>query len=317
SEAAADAAAAGGGGDPRAAQALAAELRAAHDRGPPRSTRNDPRFMETFFRSSRLHFIGTWKTRIEALMAEVEAGAPAPAPYSKGTERVILHVDMDCFFASVAAVGRPELAGRPLAVCHSNSARGTSEVSSANYLARSSGVCADMFISEARRRCPQLVVVPYEFDKYQAVSEQVYRILMSYTALVQPISCDEAFLDVTGLAPDPEQLASRLRAEIAHKTACTASAGIGPNMLVARLATKRAKPNGQFRVTRGSVLDFMGDLNVDQLPGVGWSLSSKLQTLGITSVRQLWATSRTLLQRQLGAKLGADLWAHAHGVDER
>ncbi|KXZ53208.1 hypothetical protein GPECTOR_7g1101 [Gonium pectorale] len=307
-----------GGADP--AQAVAAELRAASDlaRGPPRSTRTDPRFMETFFRSSRLHFIGTWRTRIEALMSEVEPHAPAPAPYTKGgPERVILHVDMDCFFASVAALGRPELAGRPLAVCHSNSSRGTGEVSSANYLARAAGVGADMFIAEAKRRCPDLVVMPYEFDKYQTVSEQVYRILMSYTSIVQPISCDEAFLDVTGLDSDPEALAARLRSEIARTTGCTASAGIGPNMLVARLATKRAKPNGQFRVTLGSVLDFMADLKIDQLPGVGWSLATKLEGLGITTVRQVWASSRAVLQRSLGARTGDDLWAHAHGRDER
>ncbi|EFJ42568.1 hypothetical protein VOLCADRAFT_97374 [Volvox carteri f. nagariensis] len=308
-----------GGGSPQSgdqAQALAAELRAASDaaRGPPRSTRTDPRFMETFFKSSRLHFIGTWKTRIEALMAEVEGTAPNPAPYTKGTERVVMHVDMDCFFASAALVGRPELAGRPLAVCHSNSARGTGEVSSANYLvsrrggeaARSFGVRADMFIAEARRRCPDLVVVPYEFEKYQEISEQVYRILMSYTSIVQPMSCDEAFLDVTGLVSEPsgpEELAARLRYDIATATQCTASAGIGPNMLIAKLATKRAKPNGQFRVTRGSVLEFLGDLNVDELPGVGWSIASKLEDqLGITRVRQVWSASRTLLQKRLGAR---------------
>ncbi|GIL73675.1 hypothetical protein Vretimale_5440, partial [Volvox reticuliferus] len=303
---------------PEAAQALASELRAASDlaRGPPRSTRNDPRFVETFFKASRLHFIGTWKTRIEALMAEVEAAAPNPAPYTKGTERVVIHVDMDSFFASAAAVGRPELAGKPVAVCHSNSSRGTGEVSSANYLARSFGVRADMFIAEAKRRCPDLIVVPYEFEKYQTISEQVYRILMSYTSIVQPVSCDEAFLDVTGLG-DPEQLATRLRAEVVAATECTASAGIGPNILVAKLATRRAKPNGQFRVTQGNVLNFLGDLKVEDLPGVGWSLASKLDGLGISTVRQVWSTSRTLLQKQLGAKVGADLWAHAHGLDDR
>ncbi|GIL49419.1 hypothetical protein Vafri_5746, partial [Volvox africanus] len=287
-----------------------------HPTLPPRSTRNDPRFMETFFKASRLHFIGTWKTRIEALMAEVEGAAPNPAPYTKGTERVVIHVDMDCFFASAAAVGRPELAGKPVAVCHSNSARGTGEVSSANYLARSFGVRADMFIAEAKRRCPDLIVVPYEFERYQTISEQVYRILMSYTSIVQPVSCDEAFLDVTGLG-DPEQLAARLRAEIAAATECTASAGIGPNILVAKLATRRAKPNGQFRVTQGTVLNFLGDLKVEDLPGVGWSMASKLEGLGISTVRQVWSTSRTLLQKQLGAKVGADLWAHAHGLDDR
>ena len=102
---------------------------------------------------------------------------------------------------------------------------------------------------------------------------------MSYTSVVQPISCDEAFLDVTGLTPDPEQLAARLRAEIIATTQCTASAGIGPNMLIARLATKRAKPDGLFRVTRGSVLEFLADLKIDQLPGEsldeGWGARAR------------------------------------------
>lgn len=123
---------------------------------------------------------------------------------------------------------------------------------------------------------------------------QVYRILMSYTAVVQPISCDEAFLDVTGLSappttatgaslapvppgrPDPEALAARLRADIHTATGCTASAGIGPNLLLARLATKRAKPNGQFRVTKHGALDFLGSLGVDQLPG-GCQTCSRLR----------------------------------------
>eukprot|EP00198_Chlamydomonas_reinhardtii_P004670 XP_001694006.1 deoxycytidyl transferase [Chlamydomonas reinhardtii] len=253
------------GQSPRAHSEVAAELRAASDavKGPPRSTRTDPRFMETFFRNSRLHFIGTWRTRIEALMAEVEAAAPQPLPpAARGAERVVLHVDMDCFFASVAAVGRPELAGRPLAVCHSNSGKGTGEVSSANYVARSYGIRADMFMGEAKRLCPDL-------------------------AQPQPHTYG-----------DPaEALAARLRADIAAATGCTASAGIGPNMLVARLATRRAKPNGQFRGCHTGLV------------GVGWSTADKLDKMGITSVRQL--------QKALGAKLGSDLWAHAHGQDER
>lgn len=182
------------------------------------------------------------------------------------TERAIIHLDMDCFFAAVAAVGRPEFHGKPLAVCHSNSAQGSGEVSSANYEARAFGVGAGMFIAEAKKRCPGLVVVPYEFDKYQHISEQVYRILMRYTGCVQPLSCDEAYLDVTGLG-DPEDIARRIRSDIVTTTGCTASAGIGPNVLLARLATKKGKPNGQCRVRMHQALEFLGDLPVEELPG--------------------------------------------------
>jgi DNA repair protein REV1 len=122
---------------------------------------------------------------VERLLLAAAPSAPAPAPHAASTatsaaatsaaaahERVIVHLDMDCFFVSVAAVGRPEFAGRPLAVCHSNSARGTGEISSANYEARAFGVAAGMFMGEAKRRCPELIVVPYDFEAYERITEQ-------------------------------------------------------------------------------------------------------------------------------------------------
>ena len=116
----------------------------------------------------------------EALMASPVAGnAPRPAPYvlggggGGGGKRTIIHLDLDCFFASVAEAGHPEFKGKPLAVCHSNSARGSGEVSSANYEARKYGITASMYMAKAKELCPELIVVPYEFDKYEKVSEQV------------------------------------------------------------------------------------------------------------------------------------------------
>jgi DNA repair protein REV1 len=114
---------------------------------------------------------------VERLLLAAAPSAPAPAPHAAGAgaaaqERVVVHLDMDCFFVSVAAVGRPEFAGRPLAVCHSNSARGTGEVSSANYEARAFGVSAGMFMAEAKRRCPELIVLPYDFEAYERITEQ-------------------------------------------------------------------------------------------------------------------------------------------------
>ncbi len=143
---------------------------------------------------------------------------------------------------------------------------------------------------------------------------QVYRILMSYTSIVQPISCDEAFLDVTGLSappittatgtnpapaapvrPDPEALAARLRSDIHTATGCTASAGIGPNLLLARLATKRAKPNGQFRVTKQGALDFLCSLGVDQLPGGCLMGCSRLGVLFVRAAPGLTCMHATAL----------------------
>lgn len=303
-----------------AAQEVAAKMRAECDvlKGPPKSSRDDPNFVESYYRASRLHFIGRWKARLEALMASSTAAgeAPPPAPFVFGGRRTILHLDMDCFFASVAEAGHPEFKGKPLAVCHSNSERGSGEVSSANYEARKCGVSASMFMSRAKELCPGLIVVPYEFEKYEKVSEQVYRILLKYTSAVQPISCDEAFLDITGLG-DPESMAAAIRAEIVATTGCTASAGIGPNMLLARIATKKAKPNGQFLLTAAAALPFLAELKVEELPGVGWSTQYKLADAGITTVRELQAASKSKLQAELGNSAGAVLWDFAHGRDTR
>lgn len=113
---------------------------------------------------------------------------------------------------------------------------------------------------------------------------QVYKILMRHTAVVQPLSCDEAYLDVTGLG-DPEAMVASIRREIQSATGCNASAGIGPNLLLARLATAKAKPNGQHIVRQSAALQFLEQLPVDEIPGVGWSTSSKMADLGITRVR--------------------------------
>lgn len=325
-----------------AAHGVAAQMRADCDnlKGPPRSSKDDPHFVESFYRASRLHFIGTWKARLEALMASsVATEAPAPAPYILGGggggggygTRVILHLDMDCFFASVAEAGHPEFKGKPLAVCHSNSARGSGEISSANYEARKHGVGASMFISRAKELCPGIIVVPYEFDKYEVVSEKVYRILLKYTQAVQPVSCDEAFLDITGLG-DPEAIAASIRNDIFKATQCTASAGIGPNILLARIATRKAKPNGVFNLlarccdtsagkntttAAASILPFLAEFSVEDLPGVGWSTKRKLEELGITTVADIHSRSKSTLQSGLGANAGALLWDFAHGRDSR
>ena len=164
-----------------------------------RTTRDDPDgFMDTFFRASRLHYIGTWKHRYEAFLEDLPA--PPPFPETKrGDARVVMHVDMDCFFAAVATLGRPELAGLPVAVSWSSGAKGAGELSSCNYEARAFGCRAGGRVADALRRCPNLVVMPYEFEKYSAVALEVYRILHDLTPHVMGVSVDEAYIDVTAL----------------------------------------------------------------------------------------------------------------------
>lgn len=306
--------------DPRRlaiAQETAARLRLECDvlKGPPKTSKDDEHFVEHYYKASRLHFIGRWKARLENLMASPSA-ARGPQP-QRVRERVIIHVDMDCFFASVTESSHPEFHGLPLAVCHSNSRRGSGEVSSANYEARKFGVTASMFMAHAKELCPDLIVVPYHFDKYEEVSEQVYRILLKYSSCVQPVSCDEAFMDITGLG-DPEEIATLLRREIESTTGCTASAGIGSNMLLARLATKRAKPNGQwFFSSFQAAVDYLHDLEVGDLPGVGWSTGKRLSESGISTISDLRSFGKDRLQSLVGKSAGATLWEFAHGRDDR
>ncbi|PSC71461.1 DNA repair REV1 [Micractinium conductrix] len=321
--AAAAAAGAAAGYDPaemRQAQQLASRLRSECEglRGPPRTSREDPNFVDTFFKNSRLHFIGSWKQRIEALMALPAASeGPAPRQPGPGSPRSIIHLDLDCFFAAVAEQEHPIFKGKPVAVSHSASASGTGEVSTCNYEARKYGIKSGMFISQAKELCPHLVVVPYMFEQYETVSEKAYRILLRHTSCLQPLSCDEAFMDVTGLG-DPQQIAAAMRAEIFAATGCTASAGIAPNLLLARIASGRAKPNGQLAVAAGEeARSFLQGLPVDDLPGVGWSTRQQLAAKGIATVADLQVRSRAFLQGLLGPKQGAMLWDFAAGIDKR
>ena len=285
-------------------------------KGPPKSSRDDPNFVESFYRASRLHFIGTWKSRLEKLMqSDAVDGAPVPTPTSVSKERTVIHVDMDCFFASVAEASHPEFHGLPLAVCHSN-AKGSGEISSANYEARKAGIHASMFMARAKELCPELIVVPYEFEKYETVSETVFQIFLRYTSAVQAISCDEAFLDVTGLG-EPMELVSRMRREIQDETACRASAGIGPNMLLARLATAKAKPDGQYHLKVENALGELANLDVQELPGIGWRTGEKLRQAGFEKVSDIQNGSKVALQRIMGEKAGALAYDHAFGHDKR
>lgn len=173
--------------------------------------------------------------------------SPSSLQDSRG-DRVVVHVDMDCFFVSALTRHRPDLARVPVAVAHSASA-GSSEISSCNYPARRRGLSSGMFMSKARTLCPELVVLPYDFDLYTELSEKLYSVLYSSSALiVEPVSVDEAYLEFAS-GTDGMAVATQLRAQIFDVTqGCTASAGVGSNMLLARLATKKAKPNGQFQL---------------------------------------------------------------------
>ncbi|XP_061354386.1 DNA repair protein REV1 isoform X1 [Gastrolobium bilobum] len=286
------------------------------------STLADPNFVENYFKSSRLHFIGTWRNRyrkrfpISSTVAKNEISNIHASDISVNS--VIIHIDMDCFFVSVVIRNHPELLDKPVAVCHSNNSKGTAEISSANYPARSYGIRAGMFVRDAKALCPHLVIFPYNFEAYEEVADQFYSILHRHCNKVQAVSCDEAFLDVTDSeVEDPLLLASSIRDEIYESTGCTASAGIAGNMLMARIATRTAKPNGQYRITPEKVEDHLRQLPIDALPGIGHVLQEKLKKQNIHTCGELHMISKASLQKDYGMKTGEMLWNCSRGIDNR
>ena len=230
----------------------------------------------------------------------------------------ILHVDMDAFYASVEIRERPELVGRPVVV-GGVGARGV--VSSANYIARRFGVRSAMPTAHARRLCPQAVFLPPTFELYQEVSAGVLAIFRDITPLVEPLSLDEAFLDVAGalrrLRSTPAAIGEQVRARVlaAHGISC--SVGVGPTKFVAKLASGLAKPDGMLVVPRGEIEAFLHPLPVSALWGVGQKTEEVLLRLGLRTVGDLAHVRASTLQRAVGAAAGAHLHELAWGRDPR
>ncbi|XP_040940548.1 DNA repair protein REV1 isoform X6 [Gossypium hirsutum] len=284
------------------------------------STLGDPNFVENYFKNSRLHFIGTWRNRYRNRFPSLSNGfTKSHSNVSAGTQKTpIIHIDMDCFFVSVVIRSHPELNGKPVAVCHSDNPKGTAEISSANYPARDYGIKAGMFVRDAKSLCPQLVILPYNFEAYEEVADQFYNILHKHCNRVQAVSCDEAFLDVTDLeGKDPQLLASAIRKEISEATGCTASAGIAENMLMARLATRTAKPNGQCYIHPERVDEYLDQLPIKVLPGIGHVLAEKLKIKNVRTCGELRLISKDSLQKDFGIKTGEMLWNYSRGMDNR
>ncbi|CAM0909582.1 unnamed protein product [Alopecurus aequalis] len=281
------------------------------------STLTDPNFVENYFKHSRLHFIGTWRNRYRKRFSNsLGAKSIKGNKDHSGKKKTIIHIDMDCFFVSVVIRNRPELHDKPVAVCHSDNPKGTAEISSANYPARNYGIKAGMFVRDAKARCPHLTVVPYNFDAYGEVADQFYGILHKYCSKVQALSCDEAFLDMTECLHDnAEEVTQRMRNEIFGATMCTASAGIAENRLLARLATRSAKPNGQLFVSSEKADDYLNTLPIKALPGIGSTVSDKLKSNEVEYCGQLRNISKDALHKDFGNKISNMLWNYCRGID--
>jgi DNA polymerase-4 len=229
-------------------------------------------------------------------------------------DRTIFHVDMDAFFASIEQLDDPALRGKPVLVGY-DGPRGV--VAAASYEARAFDCNSAQPMSQAKRRCPDAVIVPVRFTRYREVSQKMFAIFDEYSPLVEPLSVDEAFLDLTGsdrLLGEPREVALRLKQRIKSELGLTASVGVAPNKFLAKLASDLQKPDGLVIVTPEQIDDLLIPLPINKLWGVGPVTADRLRTAGIHQVGEL--RHRTDLEKILGNE--ADRFMRlAHGIDDR
>ena len=228
--------------------------------------------------------------------------------------RAIIHLDMDCFYAAIEVRDRPSLRGKPVGVGGARDRRGV--LTTCNYEARKFGVRSAMPTFMALQRCPNLIVVPTRFDVYRREAAVIRGVLYRFTPLIEPLSLDEAYLDVTAHPNAPAALAHEIRSTIFRKTKLTSSAGIGPNKLIAKIASEINKPNGQCEVKPEEIGDFMKDLPVRKIWGIGEKSERKLEELGVKTCGELQRFSRSELVDLFG-KFGLDLYDLCRGIDVR
>jgi DNA polymerase-4 len=229
---------------------------------------------------------------------------------------VILHVDMDAFYASVAELDHPEYKGKALVV--GAGTRGV--VLSANYEARKFGIRAAMPVGRAKRMAPHAIFIAPEHHRYSEISERVMAIFHSYTPLVEPISLDEAFLDVTGsqkLFGTGREIAAKIREQVEKEEGITCSVGLAQSKFIAKLASQHCKPNGMLEIKPDRILEFLHPLPVRAIWGVGPKTAESLERLGLHTVSDIAHTPRATLIRALGESTGASLYELAWGRDYR
>lgn len=234
-----------------------------------------------------------------------------------GKPRKIIHIDMDCFYASVEIRENPALADKPVAVGGRAEQRGV--LSTCNYIARQFGLHSAMPTAQALKRCPNLVLLPVNMPLYRAVSQQIHQIFQRYTSIIEPLSLDEAYLDVTDCdkcAGSATWIAQEIRQAIFNELHLTASAGVAPLKFLAKIASDQNKPNGQFVIEPKEVSDFVANLPLKKIPGVGKVTAEKLRQMGLVCCADVQKTERHLLLNLFG-KMGQRIWQYSHSIDER
>jgi DNA repair protein REV1 len=302
-----------------------------------KSTVIDPNFLEQYYRESRLHHLSTWKadlkSQLQAMASEQSSSQKARQKRPPGARRYILHVDFDSFFAAVSLKKHPQWIDKPAVVAHGNGSG--SEIASCNYPARKYGVKNGMWMKRAQELCPDLKILPYDFPAYEEASRAFYDAILRTGGIVQSVSIDEVLIDVSNLCiaiggsdgrkvsegsiyreqAKADEIATSLREQVKQKTGCNVSVGIGGNILLAKVALRRAKPAGQYQIKPAEVLNFIGELQVQDLPGVAWSTGGKLEEIGIKLVKDIRECSKEKLIRALGPKTGEKLYEYSRGID--
>ncbi|MAS95626.1 MAG: DNA polymerase IV [Verrucomicrobiales bacterium] len=227
--------------------------------------------------------------------------------------RKIIHVDMDCFYAAIEMREQPELVGKPIAV-GGRSGRGV--LTTCNYEARKYGCRSAMPSFKARELCPHLILLPVRFDLYRQESARIREIFSQFTSLIEPLSLDEAYLDVSHLRSDAASVAWEIRERIRQETQLTASAGIASNKFLAKIASDWRKPDGQFEVKDREKLDFLAELPVEKIWGVGKRTADRLHMHGIPTCGVMREKSELELTQKFG-KFGSSLYRLCRGIDDR
>jgi len=230
-----------------------------------------------------------------------------------GVPRKIVHIDMDCFYAAIEVRDDPSLKGKPVGVGGSS---GRGVLTTANYEARKFGCRSAMPVFKARQLCPEIILTPIRFDVYRADSQRIRAIFARYTDLVEPLSLDEAFLDLSHRQESGAALAKEIRRAISEETGLTASAGIAPNKMLAKIASDWNKPDGQLEIRSDEVAGFMRGLRIGKLHGVGKRGQETLARMKVVTCGDLQGLSKIELADKLG-RWGLELYERCRGRDER
>ncbi|TGJ85078.1 hypothetical protein E0Z10_g3680 [Xylaria hypoxylon] len=302
-----------------------------------RSSTANPDFIQQYYSESRLHHLATWKAELKSKMQKLAAEKgqqKKPTKRKPGVRRYILHVDFDSFFCAVSLKSAPSFVDKPAVVAHGTG--DGSEIASCNYPARKFGVKNGMWMKRAKELCPELKVLSYDFPAYEDASRLFYECILDVESVVQSVSIDEALIDATSIIlsavgsdgsgidegsiwreqEKADQIALSLRDQIKVRTGCAVSVGIGGNILLAKVALRKAKPAGQYQIRPDDIQTFLGGLKVDDLPGVAYSTASKLEEIGVKFVDDIRQTSKERLITTLGPKTGEKLWDYARGIDK-